>query len=82
MIFSTLHCEIANLDQTHNPVDLVEELLRLIEEKLAPSPADKFQGKTDNIINCILSGGIAITSSTLFIIKTTVAQHLAKAIEG
>ena len=44
MIVNTLGCEIENLERTHSPVDLIEELLRLVERKIIPSPTDKFKG--------------------------------------
>ena len=81
MIVNTLGCEIANLERTHSPVDLVDELLRLIERKMVPTPIDKFKGVIDTIVTCVMSGGCSISDSPLFIMRTTVAPHLMKAIE-
>ena len=81
MIFNTLGCEIANLERTHAPPDLVEELLRLIERKIIPTPSDKFKATLDKITTCIMSEGCAVNSTDMFVMRTQVAPHLMKAIE-
>ena len=81
MIINTLICEIDNLEKNQSPTDLVEELLKLIERKIVPNPADKFKGKLDIITNCVVSEGCAVNCEPLLTMRTAPASHLMKSIE-
>ena len=82
MIFNILSIEIENF-LAHNvcPVDLVKQLLEIIRQKLSPSPSLKFRSSIQEIVTCILSGGVSVKNIDQFMIEVPIKQTLEQALE-